>query len=175
MKTRAIETKTVIGGANSVGGTGSASGATKAPRGAFVAPDAGGSGGPAILVPDPEVPEKKARRKFTAKYKLSVLSEADGCTEPGQIGALLRREGLYSSHLTKWRRQRDDGILNAMGPKKRGRKPIEPNPLIVEVASLQKRNRKLEERLRQAELIIEAQKKISEILDTCLGNGKSSS
>ncbi|MCP4199578.1 MAG: transposase [Proteobacteria bacterium] len=126
-------------------------------------------------VPDPEVPEKKARRKFTAKYKLSVLSEAGDCTEPGEIGALLRREGLYSSHLTKWRRQRDEGVLNAMRPQKRGRKPIEPNPLRAEVASLQKRNRKLEERLRQAELIIEAQKKISEILNTCIGNGKSSS
>ncbi len=122
-------------------------------------------------VPDPEVPEKKARRKFTAKYKLRVLSEVADCTEAGEIGALLRREGLYSSHLTKWRRQRDEGVLNAMRPKKRGRKPKGPNPLRAEVASLQKRNRTLEERLRQAELIIEAQKKISEILNTCLENG----
>ncbi len=126
-------------------------------------------------VPDPEVPEKKARRKFTAKYKLRVLSEVAGYTEPGEIGALLRREGLYSSHLTKWRRQRDEGVLNAMRPKKRGRKPKEPNPLRAEVASLQKRNRTLEERLRQAELIIEAQKKISEILNTCLENGETGS
>ena len=63
--------------------------------------------------PDPEIPAKARRRKFTAKYKLEVLQEADACTEPGEIGALLRREGLYSSHLSKWRRQREDGFWPA--------------------------------------------------------------
>jgi transposase-like protein len=75
--------------------------------------------------PDPEVPEKRPRRRFTAKYKLQILQEADACTGPGQLGALLRREGLYSSNLTTWRRQRDQGLLDALSPKKRGRKEKE--------------------------------------------------
>jgi len=114
--------------------------------------------------PDPEVPEKKRRRKFTAKYKLRILSEADLCVEPGQIGDLLRREGLYSSHLTTWRRQRKEGLLDALSPKKRGRKKTPRNPLADRVARLEKDNRRLQQKLKQAELIIEAQKKMSEIL-----------
>jgi len=114
--------------------------------------------------PDPEVPEKKRRRKFTAKYKLRILSEADSCIEPGQIGALLRGEGLYSSHLTTWRRQRDEGLLDALSPKKRGRKKKPRNPLSDKVSRLEKDNRRLQQKLKQAELIIEAQKKMSEIL-----------
>lgn len=114
--------------------------------------------------PDPEVSEKKPRRKFTAKYKLSILSQTDSCTEPGQIGALLRREGLYSSHLTTWRRQKEEGLLDALSPKKRGRKKIPTNPLADKVARLEKDNRRLQQKLKQAELIIEAQKKMSEIL-----------
>jgi hypothetical protein len=116
------------------------------------------------LAPNPEVPEKRPRRKFTAKYKLKILTEADGCTEPGQMGALLRREGLYSSNLTTWRRQRDQGLLHALSPKKRGRKKKQKNPLAEKVAQLEKQNRRLEHKLKQAELIIEAQKKMSEIL-----------
>ena len=115
--------------------------------------------------PDPEVPEKKRRRKFTAKYKLSILAEADFCTEPGQLGALLRREGLYSSHLTTWRRQREEGLLDALSPKKRGRKKKHKNPLAEKVALLERDNRRLQQKLKQAELIIEAQKKMSEILE----------
>ncbi len=114
--------------------------------------------------PDPEVPEKKRRRKFTAKYKLSILSQTDSCSEPGQIGALLRREGLYSSHLTTWRRQKEEGLLDALSPKKRGRKKKPTNPLADKVARLEKDNRRLQQKLKQAELIIEAQKKMSEIL-----------
>jgi transposase-like protein len=91
--------------------------------------------------PDPEVPEKKRRRKFTAKYKLRILAEADSCAEPGQLGALLRREGLYSSNLTVWRRQREEGLLDALSPKKRGRKKKPKNPLAAEVARLEKDNR----------------------------------
>ena len=117
-----------------------------------------------VLPPDPEVPEKKRRRKFTAKYKLSILSKADLCTEPGQVGALLRREGLYSSHLTTWRRQKEKGLLDALSPKKRGRKKNPTNPLADKVARLEKDNRRLQQKLKQAELIIEAQKKMSEIL-----------
>ena len=92
--------------------------------------------------------------------KLRILQKVDKCSEPGQIGRLLRREGLYSSHLTTWRRARDKGVLQAMKPRKRGRKLKERNPLTSEVARLQKENRKLENKLKQAELIIEAQKKI---------------
>jgi transposase-like protein len=115
---------------------------------------------------DPEVLENKPRRKFTAKYKLDILRKADSCTEPGQIGTLLRREGLYSSNLTTWRRQRDQGLLDVMSPKKRGRRKQKINPLSQEVARLQKDNERLRNKLKQAETIIEVQKKISEILGT---------
>ena len=115
-------------------------------------------------LPDPEVPEKKPRRKHTAKYKLRILAEADACTQPGEIGALLRREGLYSSNLTAWRRQREKGLLQAMTPKKRGRKEKQKNPLVKHVARLENENMRLQLKLRKAELIIEAQKKMAEIL-----------
>ena len=115
--------------------------------------------------PDPEVSsEPKPRRRFTATYKLRVLQQADACTEPGQVGALLRKEGIYSSNLTAWRRQRAKGILNGLTPKKRGRKEIEKNPLAETVARLQKDNQLLMEKLNKAKAIIEVQKKISEIL-----------
>jgi transposase-like protein len=114
--------------------------------------------------PDPEVAEKRPRRKFTAKYKLRILAEADVCTQPGQMGALLRREGLYSSNLTTWRQQREKGILQAMAPKKRGRKQKVKNPLAKKVAQLEKENQRLQQKLKKADLIIEAQKKMSEIL-----------
>ena len=119
---------------------------------------------PRIMVSDPEVPENKPRRKFTAKYKLEILNKADRYTEPGQIGALLRNEGLYSSNLTTWRKQRDKGLLVALSPKKRGRKRQEINPLSQQVARLQKENEHLKGKLKQAEIIIEVQKKVSEIL-----------
>ena len=125
------------------------------------------AGAPAHLVnstPDPEVPEKKPRRKFTAKYKLRILAQADACTQAGQLGALLRREGLYSSNLTTWRQQRAQGILQAMSPKKRGRKRKQTNPLAKQIAQLEKENRRLQDKLKKAETIIEVQKKISEIL-----------
>ena len=114
--------------------------------------------------PDPEVHEKTPRRRFTAKYKLDVLKKAEACIQPGELGALLRREGLYFSNLTTWRRQRDQGILDAMSPKKRGRKKIERNPLAKENAILQRENERLRLKLKKAETIIEFQKNISEIL-----------
>jgi transposase-like protein len=124
-----------------------------------------GSRKPVIISPpDPEVSEKKPRRKFTAKYKLRILDEADACTEQGQLGALLRREGLYSSNLSTWRRQRERGLLKAMAPKKRGRKKKKKDPLAARVAQLEKEKERLQKKLKQAELIIEAQKKMSEIL-----------
>ena len=115
--------------------------------------------------PDPEVPEKKPRRKFTAKYKLRILQEVENCTEPGEIGALLRREGLYSSNLTVWRKQKGQGILQGITPKKRGRKTKEKNPLAQKVAELERANRKLQDKLKKAEIIIDVQKKISQILE----------
>ena len=117
-----------------------------------------------VVPPDPEAPAHKRRRKLTAQYKLRILREAEQCTKPGEIGALLRREGLYSSSLTRWRRQRDAGSLKAMTPKKRGRKATEKNPLSEEVARLQKENKCLRKKLWQAERIIDVQKKVSEIL-----------
>jgi transposase-like protein len=115
-------------------------------------------------IPDPEVSGKKPRRIHTAKYKLQILEEADKCTQPGQIGALLRREGLYSSNLTTWRRQREKGQLQGLKPSKRGRKEKEVNPLSKRVSELERENRRLEQKLKKAELIIEAQKKMAEIL-----------
>lgn len=115
--------------------------------------------------PDPEVAEMKPRRKFTAKYKLMILQQADACIEAGQIGALLRREGLYSSNLTAWRKQRCEGLLNAMKAKKRGRKAREQNPLEPKVAELEKENERLKRRLREAHTIIEVQKKVCEMLE----------
>lgn len=113
---------------------------------------------------DAEVPEKAARRRFEASYKLRILEEADHCTEPGQLGELLRREGLYASHLTTWRRQRQAGALNGLREKKRGRKPKRRDAKDQELERLRRENQKLEERLRQAETIIEVQKKVSQIL-----------
>jgi len=133
-------------------------------RATGIVPLAGASTPLLSSTPDPEVPEKKPRRKFTATYKLRILAKVDTCTQPGQIGALLRREGLYSSNLTTWRQQREKGILQAMTPKKRGRKRKQPNPLAKRVAQLEKQNRRLHQKLKKADLIIEAQKKMSEIL-----------
>lgn len=117
------------------------------------------------LVSSSEVLEKPTRRHFTAGYKLRILREADACTESGCVGALLRREGLYSSHLNTWRRQREEGMLDGLQPKKRGRKTSEHNPLRSEVDRLRKENEQLNQWLKQAELIIEVQKKISQVLE----------
>jgi transposase len=114
--------------------------------------------------PNPEVPEKRPRRKFTAQYKLRIIAEADACKGPGQIGILLRSEGLYSSNLNTWRRQKEKGLLEALSPKKRGRKEKEKNPLTQRVARLERENKQLRKKLKQAETIIDVQKKISEIL-----------
>ena len=118
----------------------------------------------ASLPPDPEVPEKKPRRHFTAAYKLRILKEYEACDIPGEIGVLLRREGLYYSNINTWLRQRDEGVLHGLTPRKRGRKPKKVNPLAREVARLERENKKLAKKLQQAETIIDVQKKISEIL-----------
>ncbi len=118
----------------------------------------------APLPPDPEVPARHAKRRFTTAYKLDILRRADACTRPGELGALLRREGLYSSHLVTWRRQRAHGLT----PKKRGRKPTSSDPRLKtlerEKAALATENRRLERRLERAETIIAFQKKVAELL-----------
>jgi len=118
-----------------------------------------------VVVADPEVPEKARRRRFTAEYKMRILQEVDACSEVGEIGALLRREGLYSSLLVVWRRQRAEGTLEGLRPRKRGRRPQPINPLAKKVAELERKNRRLEKRLKQAEIIIDVQKKVSQILE----------
>ncbi len=133
-------------------------------RATGIVPMAGASAHLVGSAPDPEVPEKKPRRKFTTKFKLRILAEADECTQPRQMGALLRREGLYSSNLTTWHKQKTQGILQAMAPKKRGPKRKQTNPLAERVAQLEKEIRRLKDKLKKAETIIEVQKKISEIL-----------
>lgn len=114
--------------------------------------------------PDPEVPEKRQRRKYTAAYKKQILEEADRCIDSHQIGAILRREGLYSSNLTTWRRQREAGVLAGLKPRKRGRKAQPDDPMKKQVEALQRENKRLNENLRKAEIIIDVQKKVSELL-----------
>jgi transposase-like protein len=114
--------------------------------------------------PQTEVTPKAKRRRFSAPYKLRILEEADRCTRPGDIGALLRREGLYSSNLTTWRRQRAEGQLGALSPKKRGLKPKPDAEMARELARLRKHNARLEQQLKKAELVIEVQKKVSLLL-----------
>jgi transposase-like protein len=116
-------------------------------------------------LPDAEVRPKAHRRTFTVEYKLAILSEADRCREAGEIGALLRREGLYSSNLTSWRRQRDAGELAPGAVKRRGRKA---NPEAAEAAKLRRENERLRSQLEQAELIIVAQKKLAQALERTL-------
>lgn len=115
-------------------------------------------------MPNPEVPDKAVRRRFTAEYKIRILNESDACTDSGSLGALLRREGLYASNLTTWRHQRERGILSGLTPKKRGRKEAVRDPLFAENEKLRKENERLTNRLRQAEIIIDVQKKVSQIL-----------
>jgi transposase len=112
---------------------------------------------------DPEVSAKAARRRFSAKYKRSILDEADKGGQ-GAIAGILRREGLYSSHLTTWRKQRESGEIAGLEPRKRGKKAAPKNPLTGEVRRLERENRRLQKRLRQAEIIIDVQKKLCDVL-----------
>ena len=117
--------------------------------------------------------EKPVRRRFAAEYKRKILAETDACSKPGTLGELLRREGLYSSHLTTWRRQRDEGALAGLIPKRRGRKAKPKNPLADENERLRRENQWMKEQLRQAELIIDVQEKVSEMLNIPLKSRES--
>jgi transposase-like protein len=116
-------------------------------------------GGPAI-----EVVAKATRRRFTAAEKLRVLKEADGCTKAGELGSLLRREGLYSSHLSAWRAARQRGELAGLTPRPRGPKAKPVDPRDRKLAELERENRRLQARLERAEGLIEVQKKVSQLL-----------
>ena len=112
-------------------------------------------------IPNTEVVAKAKRRRFTAAEKLRLLREVEACRGSGEIGALLRREGIYSSYLSTWRKQRELGELDGLSPQKRGPKP---DPQAIEMAKLRRENERLQERLRRAELIIEVQKKVARML-----------
>lgn len=116
-----------------------------------------------------EVVAKAERRRFTADYKLKVLREADDCKQSGEIGGLLRREGLYWSHLTNWRKQRERGELAGLSERKRGPQRREKDSLVGRVRELERDNLRLERRAERAEGIVELQKKVSEILGIELG------
>jgi transposase-like protein len=114
--------------------------------------------------------EKPSRRRFTADYKRRILEQAARAQEPGTLGAVLRREGLYSSHLSTWRKQREQGILNGLAPRQRGRKPKRRDPLVEENQRLERGNQRLLARLEKAETIIEVQKKLSQLLGISLND-----
>ena len=118
------------------------------------------------LDPDPEVPAKARRRQYSAAYKKRILEAADRCSAPGEIGAMLRREGLYSSLLSKWRQQRASGAASALEPKKRGRKARPVDPQAKRIAELERETVRLRKKLEQAETIIAVQKKLSHLLSS---------
>ncbi len=129
-----------------------------------------GAGAP----PDPEVVAKPKRRRFTAEYRLRILEEADRCTQPGEVGQMLRREGLYSSHLTKWRQARREGSLRGLRSRKRGAKPKESNPLEPKVRELEAKVDRLEKDLHTAHTILDVQGKVAGLLGFSLEDGKDS-
>ncbi len=120
----------------------------------------------AVGVPDPELAETARRRRYSARYKLSIVGEADACSKPGEIGALLRREGLYSSHLGKWRAQRDAGALGALEPKQRG--PRLRSADAVEVVKLRRERDSARSDLQTARRVIEVQGNVSALLEELL-------
>ena len=127
-----------------------------------------GAGGRAASpgVPDPELVEQAKRRTFTARYKLEILAKAEACTRPGEVGELLRREGLYTSHLTYWRKQRKDGALRELG-QSRGRKPADNRD--AQIASLTRRAERAEAELAKMKRVVEIQGNVSALLEEMLG------
>ena len=134
------------------------------------APSAGANAAP--TPPDPEVVAKPTRRQFTAQYRLRILEEADRCTELGEVGRLLRREGLYSSHLTAWRKARRNGSLQGLASKKRGAKAKSRNPLSPKVLELEAKVARLEKELHTAHTILDIQEKVAGLLGFSLKDGK---
>jgi len=130
--------------------------AVEEPEGARRATGGSATAAP-VAPPDPEVEERGTRRRFSAEYKLRILREADACRGDGDVGALLRREGLYSSHLVNWRKQRDEGLI----ARKRGRKA---NPDRKRIKELEEEVARLKKRLKRADLLLDIQKKASELL-----------
>ena len=118
--------------------------------------------------PETEVTEKGKRRRFTAEYKQRILREAATCKESGEVGALLRREGLYSSHLTNWRKEAGRGELSALTPKKRGPQPKAVNPRDRELLEAQREVARWKKRAERAEALVEVQKKVSQLLGIAL-------
>ena len=127
----------------------------------------------AAAPPDAEVVDKPTRRRFSPSYKQRIVEEADRCSEPGEVGRLLRREGLYSSHLTTWRKASRSGSLKGLS-KKRGRKAIERNPLQGKVHKLERDVARLEKELHKARLIIDVQGKVAGLLGLSLEDGTNS-
>ncbi len=122
-----------------------------------------------VEVPSSEVVPQAKRRQFSATYKLRIVEEADRCQESGEVGALLRREGLYSSNLSRWRQEREQGQLQALDSSKRGRKATAER---TEIKQLQQENERLQTQLEQAELVIEVQKKLSQLLGLLNNKGR---
>jgi transposase len=118
--------------------------------------------------PDPEVVGRPVRRRFSAAYKQRILAEVEAAAGTGAVGRILRREGLYSSQLTTWRKARTKSERAALAPKKRGPKPTPPNPLQAENTQLKRENAKLQKKLHTAELMLDLQKKVSQILGITL-------
>ena len=151
---------------NGAGATDGAAAGREDQRGVGELGFVGGGRAAAAGVPDPELVEQAKRRSFTAKYKLEILAKAEGCTKPGEVGGLLRREGLYTSHLTYWRKQRDAGALKELG-RPRGRKPADRRD--GEIAQLRRRAERAEGELQKARKVIEIQGNVSALLEQMLG------
>jgi transposase len=151
-----------------------AAGATERARRASGVAAAGGASQDARTAPAPEVEvvAQAERRRFTAEYKRRIVREADRCTKPGEIGALLRREGLYSSLLTTWRAARDRGELAGLSPRKRGPKVAPPDPRDKKIAEQEREITRWRKRAERAEALVELQKKVAALLGTPLENEK---
>jgi transposase-like protein len=126
---------------------------------------------PEGTVPDPELVERASRRSFTAEYKARILAQADACTRPGELGELLRREGLYTSHVTYWRKQRKDGALKELG-QPRGRKPADKRD--AQITALTRRAERAEAELAKMKRVVEIQGNVSALLEEMLGNNSAS-
>lgn len=135
-------------------------------RATGVFPAGAATAGPPAGRADVEVVAKAERRRFSAEYKQRIVREADRCTKPGEIGVLLRREGLYSSHLVTWRAARDRGELAGLSPRKRGPKVTPPDPRDRKIAELERDNVRLTKRAERAEAFVELQKKVAALLGT---------